>query len=106
MRHYRARSVRTEQLIRQIRYILADNESTIRIEYSASRCAICGIIEHNLQVIAAYKGRVADMGDGVWNLHRCQAAAVNEGFAADRGYGVGNHHRGQAAAVTECIAAD
>ena len=47
MRHYRGRILK--QLIRQIRYILADNESaTIYIECIVIACAICGIIEHNL----------------------------------------------------------
>ena len=52
MRHYGA--IKIEQLIRQIRYILADNESARAIEYSASRCAICGIIEHQLYVRAVF----------------------------------------------------
>ena len=47
MRHYRA--IISEQLIRQILYILADNDSaTLFIECIVIACAICGIIEHNL----------------------------------------------------------
>ena len=88
MRHYRAR--RTEQLIRQFCHILADNESARAIEYSASRCAICGIIEHQLYVRAVFECQFADIGYGVGYLHRSQAAAIIEGIAADRGDGVGN----------------